>query len=202
MKKAFALTVSALLFAGVAHAAGTVDASNSTITCSTITKGVIKAAPPFVNGGTSPGTLKFKGKLDGCTTDAAVTSITGSFSGLLTFATNDCAALAGSTSSTGTITIKWKSSPGLIVNTSTVTVGSGSAVGSVFVLEGSSLYAQFDLGAPVGNALAVAGSFTGGDGGASSSAKILTTQDLAATFNLCSTGVKTLNIGLGKVTLQ
>jgi hypothetical protein len=201
MEKAFALTVSALLLAAVAHAAGTVDASNSTITCSTITKAVVKADPPFVNGGTVPGTIKFKGKLAGCTTDAAVTSITGTFSGLLTGGTNDCASLAGSTTSTGTITIKWKASPGLIVKTSTVTVNSGSSVGSIFAL-GSSAYGQFDLGSPVGNALAVAGSFTGGDGGASSNATIITTQDLVYLFNLCNTGVKTLNIGVGKITLQ
>ncbi len=202
MKKVLALAVSTLsLAAAVAHAAGTVDASNSTITCSTITKGVIKADPPFVNGGTAPGTLKFKGKLSGCTTDAAVTSITGSFSGVLTGATNDCASLAGATTSAGTITIKWKASPELIVKTSTVTVSSGGSVGSVFTL-GPSVYGQFDLGAPVGNALAVAGSFTGGDGGATSSATIITTQDLLSTFTLCDTGVKTLNMGVGTVTLQ
>jgi hypothetical protein len=204
MKKLLALPVAALCLAATAHAAGTVDASNSVITCSTITKGVIQPKPALVTGGTAPGTVKIKGSLSGCTTNApGVTSITGSFKGELSGGTNDCINLVGPTANTGTIEIKWKSTPGLIISTSTVTVNSGSAVGGLFVLAPGA-YGQFQLGNPPGAALAVSGSFTGGNGGATSVANIITTQDAGAIATLCAstTGVKALNIGIGTITLQ
>ena len=204
MKKITSLTVSALCLAATVHAAGTVDASNSTITCSTLTKAVIQPKPALVNSGALPATVKIKGTLSGCTTNApGVTSITGSFSGLLTGGVNDCGSLIGPTANTGTITLKWKSVPGLIIPTSTVTVNAGSAVGGLFLL-GSAAYGQFQLGNPPGAALSVAGSFTGGDGGATSTATVITTQDVGAIGTLCgsATGVKLLNIGLGTITLQ
>ena len=104
MKKLIALPVAALCFAATAHAAGTVDASNSTITCNTITKAVIQLKPALVTGGLLPGTVKIKGSLSGCTTNApGVTSITGTFKGELTGGMNDCADLIGPTTNTGTI---------------------------------------------------------------------------------------------------
>ena len=188
----------------VAHAAGTVDASNSTITCNTLTKAVIQPKPTLVTGGALPATVKIKGALSGCTTNApGVTSITGTFSGTLTGGVNDCASLVGPTTNTGTITIKWKASPALITPVSTVTINSGSAVGGLHAL-GSASYGQFQLGNPPGAALSVTGSFTGGDGGATSTATVVTTQDVGEILTLCGTpkGVKVLNIGIGTITLQ
>ena len=205
MKKLIALPIAALCLAATAHAAGTVDASNSVITCSTITKAVIQPKPALLNGGTLPGTVKIKGSLSGCTTNApGVTSITGSFKGELTGGTNDCVNLLGPTANTGTIEIKWKATPALVNSASTVTVNNGSAVGGLFLGLLPAAYGQFQLGNPPGAALSVAGSFTGGNGGATSTANIITTQDFGAITTLCasSTGVKALNIGLGTISLQ
>lgn len=141
----------AVLGAAVAaHAAGTVDASNSVISCNTLTKAVIQPKPALVLGGLAATTVKIKGTLSGCTTNApGVTSITGSFSGTLVGGLNDCASLLGPTANTGTITIKWKATPGLINPVSTVTINSGSAVGGSFLF-GPGSYGQFDLGNPPG----------------------------------------------------
>jgi hypothetical protein len=204
MKKLLVLPIAALCLAATAHAAGTVDASNSVITCNTLTKAVIQPKPALINGGSLPATVKIKGTLSGCSTNApGVTSISGSFSGLLTGGTNDCASLIGPTTNTGTITLKWKSVPGLINPISTVTVTSGSAVGGLFSLPPGA-YGQFQLGNPPGAALAVAGSFTGGNGGATSTATVITTQDAIGIGVQCgtATGVKSLNIGIGTITLQ
>jgi len=205
MKSLLALPIAALCLAASAHAAGTVDASNSTITCSTLTKAVIQPIPALRYGGTLPGTVKIKGALSGCTTNApGVTSISGTFGGLLTGGLNDCVNLLGPTAYTGTLTIKWKSVPGLINAVSTVTVNAWSAVGGLFLFLAPASYGEFQLGNPPGAALGVAGSFTGGDGGATSKATVVTTQDMNAITALCNsaTGVKALNIGLGTITLQ
>ena len=205
MKKLIALPVAALCFAATAHAAGTIDASNSTITCNTITKGVIQLKPALVTGGTLPGVVKIKGTLSGCTTTApGVTSITGTFKGELTSTANDCANLVGPTSNTGTIAVKWKAIPALIDPTSTVTVTAGDAVGGLFLGVPPGAYGLFQLGNPPGSALSVAGSFTGGNGGATSVASIVTTQDAGALGTLCAspTGLKALNMGVGTITLQ
>jgi hypothetical protein len=205
MKKVFILPMAVLCLAATAHAAGTVDASNSTITCASLTKAGIKLKPALVNGGLLPTTVSIKGALSGCTTNApGVTSISGSFKGTLTGGTNSCAGLLGPTTNTGTIAIKWKATPGLIDSTSTVQINSGAAVGGLFAGLPPGAYGQFQLGSPPGAALSVTGSFTGGDGGATSTATVITTQDAIALAGLCATtnGVKALNIGIGVLTLQ
>jgi hypothetical protein len=197
------LVAGAVLGAAVtAHAAGTVDASNSFIQCNTFTKASIKLIPALVNGGTALTTVKIKGALSGCVTNAGVTSISGTVSGVLTGGTNDCINLIGTIPSTGTLTVKWKSTPGLINPVSTVTVNFGSSEGGFFGF-GPADYGRFDLGNPPGAALAVSGSFTGGDGGATSTASVLTSQDINAILAGCGgAGVKALDIGIGTITLQ
>ena len=85
-----------------------------------------------------------------------------------------------------------------------MTVNNGSAVGGLFLGLPPAAYGQFQLGSPPGAPLSVSGSFTGGNGGATSTANIITTQDFGAITTLCasSTGVKALNIGLGTISLQ
>src|SRR5262245_3812863 len=123
MRKLIALPVAVLCFTATAHAAGTIDASGSTIVCRTITKGVTHAKPAGVNAVMTPGVVKIKGSLSGCSTNnGMITSITGTFKGELSGGTNDCANLVGPTMNTGTIAIKWKATPALIDSTSTVTV--------------------------------------------------------------------------------
>ena len=53
-----------------------------------------------------------------------------------------------------------------------------------------------------GIAVAVSGAFTGGDGGAGSTADIILQQDLAVLIGQCSTGLKGLNIALGQLQLS
>jgi hypothetical protein len=209
MKKVLVLSLAALCLSATARmAAAQEDASNNTITCNTITKGSISLKPALIVGGTVVGgVVKIKGSLSGCTTDNAnITSITGSFKGeLASTTTNDCVNLLGPTTNTGTIVIKWKSTPALVSSTSTVTITAGDAVGGLFAGLPPGTYGQFDLGNPPGTALAVTGSFTGGDGGATSVATVITTQDTGALAVACappSKGLKTLNIGLGTITLQ
>ncbi|MCC6848775.1 MAG: hypothetical protein IT294_09760 [Deltaproteobacteria bacterium] len=191
--------LAALCIATTAIAAGDIDASNSTVTCSTFLKTVFKPKPTLIVGGTQPATVSIKGKLGTCTTNApGVTSITGSFKGTLTML-NDC---SGFGAATGTITFKWKASPALIDSVSTVTVNAGSAVPNLFML-GSAAYGQLQLGNPPGAAVSVSGSFTGGDGGATSAGNFIFSQDQNTFIALCGgTGIKELNIGVGTITLQ
>lgn len=201
--RAGAACFAALCIATTANAAGTIDASNSTITCSTFTKAVFKPKPNLVVGGALPATISIKGKLSGCATNApGVTSISGSLSGTLTLPNNDCSSLNGPVAGTGTLTLKWKASPGLVDSVSTVTVNLNSAVGGLFNL-GPANFGQIQLGNPPGAALAVSGAFTGGDGGATSTASLIFSQDVNEFTLLCSSGgIKALNIGVGTITLQ
>jgi hypothetical protein len=51
--------------------------------------------------------------------------------------------------------------------------------------------------------MGITGAFTGGDGGATSSAALVTTQDLASTIASCTGGgLKALDIGAGQLTLE
>ena len=209
MKKLLVLSLAALCLSATARTAGAqVDASNSTVTCNTITKGSISLKPALMAGGTIVGgVVKIKGSLSGCTTNnGGITSITGSFKGeLASTTTNDCTNLVGPTTNTGTIIVKWKAVPALTNSTSTVTISAGSAVGGLFTGVPPGVYGQFDLGNPPGVALAVTGAFTGGDGGATSTARVITTQDaLGSLASQCASpkGLKSLNIGLGTITLQ
>jgi hypothetical protein len=198
--RAAAPCLAAFCIATTAIAAGDIDASNSTITCSTFTKTVFKPKPTLVVGGGVPATISIKGKLTGCTTNApGVTSISGSIKGTLTVPTNDCTGIGAAS---GTLTFKWKASPGLLDSVSTVTVNMGSATPGLFVL-GPASYGQLQLGNPPGAALSVSGSFTGGDGGATSTGNLIFSQDSNAFVELCSgAGIKELNIGVGTITLQ
>ena len=70
--------------------------------------------------------------------------------------------------------------------------------GSLFAAPWGANYGEFSLGSS-----GVTGAFTGGDSGASSSTTAVTSQDLGAILAGCATttGVKTLNIGLGQIKL-
>jgi hypothetical protein len=190
-----------------------VDASNGTVTCETITKGVIKPKPALMNGGTTnPTLIQISGTLGGCSSpDTAVTFPEGKskFKGLLTATNNDCAGLAGPSASTGTITISWGTVPALVNKTSTVTVSAGGSAGG-FGLVAGALRGTFNLGegAPSdgspSSALAVSGAFTGGDGGASSGSVVVTQQAVSTILAGCADtlkGLKQINIGAGTIHL-
>jgi hypothetical protein len=202
----------ALLIPSSGAAAPPVDVSNNTVTCNTINKGVIKAKPPLVTGGSVPTVFSIAGKLAGCSTDASgvvINDFKSSFKGTISAPSNDCGALLGPSTATGQIIIKWNTTPKITPSTSTIDISSGDLTTGVFSSGWGGAYGYFGLGVnprPSGTAgtpLAVSGAFTGGDGGASSTADAVTQEDIAVILGQCSAnGVKALNIGIGQIQLS
>jgi hypothetical protein len=196
------------LLAGAAHAQAPIDVSTHRVVCNSILKGVAQFAPALTNTGALPGVTKIKGALGGCADldDPTIQFLDGksSFSGSISGAPNNCAGLAGPSIAAGTITFKWKTVQKLVSAVSTVTIASGSTVGSAFGAPWGGLYGNFGLGAAYGGAaLAVTGAFAGSDGGATSSATAITSQDVAMILTQCAAaGVKLVNLGAGQISLQ
>src|SRR5262249_17790319 len=83
-----------------------------------------------------PEQVKIKGTLAGCVVTPPsggdpVTVVSGSVSGLLSGGTNDCLSLLGSSSASGTITVKWKTVEKLVVATTTVHIASSNVSGGI-----------------------------------------------------------------------
>jgi hypothetical protein len=195
--------------AGVATAQ-TVDATHYTITCDTLSKGTIGFKPSlFLPGGAVPlESTKIKGTLSGCTAtpdgaNPAITVVSGSVSGLLSGTSNACTSLLGPSTTTGTITIKWKvASPVKLVNaTTTITVASGNTVGGTSAVFGdSAMYGSFTI-----SGTTQTGPFGGPSGtGAASVTKALTVQGESALAAACvsTAGLKAANIGPTELNLQ
>ena len=149
-----------------AKAAPPINATTNTVTCTGVA-GSAKFSPPLTtNEGAGNETTTIKAKLSGCTSNATGLSVTGgsvsgSFSATHTAGTNGCASLAGSSSESGVLTVKWKTTPKLSSGNSEVTVSSvdgglGSDGNATFTIPGSTP----DSGT---------GSFSGTDHGASDS---------------------------------
>jgi hypothetical protein len=182
-------------------AAPPVDASPDTVICNTVI-GTVAIKPALVNGGTATSTLiTVKGTLNGCSVTGPnpVTVLSGSFSGKLTGTTNNCTSLLGSATVAGSLTVKWKTVEKLLDAKSVVTPG--TQTGGVFgPTSWGAGYGQFNLGAP---GTSVTGSFQGGNGGATSTAILVTGEDLGATLAGCAgAGMKTFHIGIGQLKLQ
>jgi hypothetical protein len=200
------LPLSLLVSGSTASAAGTLDATNYTVKCDTLTKGRVGFAPPLKLGGALPETTKVKGSLSGCVATPApggdhVTVLSGSISGLITGGTNDCLSLLGPSAATGTITIKWKTVPALINATTVVTLSAGTVSGGTAnpFLPNTATYGKFTIfGA------SQTGAFGGPSGtGAASSTTALTTQDINVLGAQCAaiTGMKAVNLGVTTVSL-
>jgi hypothetical protein len=184
---------------------------NSTVHCDTMTKGVLKFVPALTTAGSGPVTIKVGGTLGGCSSasDPSLVFPEGKskFKGVLNAPTSACAALAGVSATAGTLTFTWGvAAPGVTLKTSTVTVTGANGVSPII---NGAIYGEFDLGASHGApALAVSGAFTGGDGGATSGAQVVTQQSAMAILNFCSgppaapLGVKAINVGLSNIVLQ
>ncbi len=180
------------------------DVSNASITCNTLF-GTVSLKPGYLFGGSQPSTVKIKGTLDGCTVTGGSPStpqfVTGTFKGTLAGAANDCFAFLSTNPLPGTITIRWKAHPStpLMQKSSTLTIS--TLTGTLFApggLFGAAQYFQLSLGTT-----SVSGAFTGGDGGAASTNVAVTSEDFGPTSNSCETdGLKTLHLGLGRITLQ
>ena len=195
-------------FAPTAHAQA-IDNSNDTVHCETVTKGAIKFAPALSNTGAVATVIKISGTLGGCSSASNPTLVfpegKSKFKGLLNAATNNCAALAGPSTTNGTLTFSWGvAAPGVTQKVSTVTIPSGGSVGSFAAIGGGS-YGVFGLGAPQGGAaLSVTGGFTGGNGGATSGGYVVTQQSVASILSYCGslTGLKAINIGVSQIDLN
>ena len=207
---AVAVGLSCLASFGVAQAQ--IDTSNETVQCNILQKTAIKASPALILGGTQPTTLKLKGKLAGCTSSAGGFTIPDSkstVSAVLSLPSNDCSALITGLPASGSIIIKWKASAKIAPAVSTITVDNQDLTAGLFSAPWSVSYGYLGLGVnsrpngTPGTALAVSGAFTGGDGGSTSTAALVTQEDLNNFFdNHCFlTGLAAFNIGIGQVHL-
>jgi hypothetical protein len=197
---------SLFIAAGSAHASDPpIDATNYTVKCTTLTKGTVGFAPPLHLGGALPNTTKVKGTLSGCTATPApggdpVTVISGSVSGLIN-GTNDCAALLGPSTATGTITIKWKTVQKLSNAATVVTIGSGDVSGGLAnPFADAATYGKFSI-----SGTSQTGPFSGPSGnGAASSTQSLTVQDVGVLGAQCNDpikGLKGVNLGPTEISL-
>jgi hypothetical protein len=151
------------------------------------------------------------GKLAGCTTSASgvvINDFKSSIKGALNTTSNDCAGLLSPGAVTGSVVVKWNATPKITPNSSTIDVGSGDVTTGVYSAAWGGEYGYFGLGPnprPTGTpgpSVPVSGAFTGGDGGAGSTADIILQEDLAVLIGQCSTGLKQLNIALGQLQLS
>jgi hypothetical protein len=177
------------------------------VVCNSIVAGSIKFAPALTPSGTAPLTVKFKGKLSGCSDsdDATIKFIDGKskFKGVLTGVSNNCVLLLGSPPLAGTITVTWKTDPTTLITPTqtTVTVPAGAVSTAIYSAFGSS-FSSTHLGTP-NTALTSTGAFGGGEAGVSSAHDIVSSEDFGASiFNACGgpKGLKKITIGIGVVT--
>lgn len=120
-----AVMFAALSGASVAHAYGKKPvAATGAILCDVVT-GTIKLKPKFVNGGTTPGLVKFNADLGNCRDDsgdegpvpAGITG--GKLTGSFTTPTNACTAMEAAVGGAGTATIKWTGAQKILKSTFT-----------------------------------------------------------------------------------
>jgi len=175
--------------AGIAGAGGPgTDVSHATITCTTVTGG-LKFAPALTTAGGQPLNTNVKLAISGCTVSgvAGVTVSAGKGAGVLHAANNSATALAGTTTVTGQINVKWSSNVKLASKTSTLTVTAttGGTSGS---------YASISIGS--GQAT-VSGDFAGTDSGTSPAMYVESTQTIGTFAGELAgpKGIKVLTIG-------
>jgi hypothetical protein len=143
-------------------------------------RGRLSRAPPLVLGGSQSDVIKIKGTLGGCVVTKANASdpdihvISGGVVGLLNSSTNDCLSLLGSSSATGSVTVKWKTLEKLTVATTTTQITGGNVTGGIAnpFSDGAS-YGTFTI-----SGAAVSGAFLGTDNGATSFTKAITQEGL------------------------
>lgn len=208
---AFSAILGLVLATSSAQASCTkVDASTHTVTCNSLVLGLATFKPALTTaGGAGNPAIKVKGTLYGCTdnTDSNLVIDKGSVTGLLTGqAGNSCLNLLGSTSVTGTITVKWKatstSTDCYLSNVTTLTPNSLN--GTTFTPGGSlgGTYGAFQI--PGASPPMVSGAYAGGNNGATTTFYATTTEDITTLGTFCgaTTGLKGVHFGLASITLQ
>jgi hypothetical protein len=186
-----------------------VDNSHDTVSCTTISKGVIKPKPALNGSGGVPTVMAISGTLAGCTSnDASITLPEGKskFKGTLTTTTNNCHVFivpVGAPPVIGTMTITWGTAPAVTNKTTTITISPpASVVGRLLTFAGTP-YEELRIGSPFMEApVSATGGFTGTDGGASSGLDMLIQESLfAMDSDFCDTirGLTRLTIGVGRL---
>jgi hypothetical protein len=198
---AVAMPVSVIaMTAGPAGAASTVNATNYTVSCTGITA---KAtfSPALTTLGSTPGveTTKIAGTASGCTVTptlggTAVHVKKATISGTITNPTSShtCTGLETATTETGSLKVKWTTTPKL--STTTSVVKPTTVTGAV----GADLHATFAIAFGTG----ATGPFQGSDGGISSTTNAETVLGGPAINAQCATtaGLTTLGIQPNSVT--
>lgn len=182
---------------GTASASGAITA-NGTITCNSIT-GSITFKPPLVNNGSAPETSTAKITESGCTDTStnlpAGTVVTGSVKTTLSngSSTDSCTSLL--TSSSESLPVKWSGKSGKTkvgIEPSVVAFSGYNVVSNSKGDEGFQLPGNGSGGSGTASAT---GSFTGTDGGASSSAVVYSTSTAGQLLSECGKkGIKKLTI--------
>jgi hypothetical protein len=192
---AAAAPIGLIAVAGTAGATKTppVNATNNTVSCTTI-KGTVTFVPPVTSSETAgSSSTKIKATVTGCTSNAGGLTVTsGAAAGTLTDSRttgeDGCTALAGGSSATGPITIKWKTSPKLSSGSSVIHVN--SEAGGV----GGDGNATFQIPGTTPNGTP-SGSFQGTDAGSGDLASAQTTTSALSILGTCdSKGLKTIHI--------
>lgn len=119
--------LAATVFAGTAGATDPPPAATGTISCRLV--GRMTFATPLANGGTTATTATFVGKANGCTgTDGAAVVRSGTVTGTVALAANDCAALATPGAITLEGNVHWRTTGGApAIADTTISLGSFTA---------------------------------------------------------------------------
>jgi hypothetical protein len=180
--------------AGPAGAATKVDATHYTVSCTGIAA-TASFSPALTNAGGPSSNEKttIKGTASSCTVTptaggTAVTISKASVKGVINDATSDhsCGGLASPTTETGSLSVKWKTSPALTSSTSVVIPT--TVTGGI----GADLHATFSIAFGPG----ATGPFQGTDGGTSSSTNAETVSTFGAIGTSCGSksGLKSIKI--------
>lgn len=168
MAAAVVVPVSLLSASGVASASSGVVETTASVVCTGVS-GTATFSPPITSNqkaGTQK--IKFKATLSGCTAsgNASVTISEGAVKGTISTTRtvgNGCRNLFGGTADvTGSLTIKWTSTPKIISGNSVVTVHTLSAS-----IDTSNNNVEYQIPGTGGTASSGSGSFEGSDRGAS-----------------------------------
>jgi hypothetical protein len=202
------------------------DNSTDTVNCSSF-YGSVTISPPLALGGSSPTTIAVKGYLKGCSdatgkvsgSDTSNTAFSGEVKGTVTGASNNITVLAGCSSATGTLTVKWKAyyynssltppAEKLMYGSTQVSLtqiyGALFSPGSPFGVDNVTTdgYGAFEIGNNATSNGCTAptytspGAFLGTDSGATSASVAITSQDATAILDGQASSATSTKLGLG-----
>ncbi len=203
----------ALLASGSGAAAPAIDVTNDHVTCNTINQGLIKISPAITSSGSSShAKFLFSGKLGGCVDEdnsgVTFSESKSSFKGTINVDSNTCISFFSSIED-GTFTVKWIADQKITPSSSTITLDVDSLTAGTYTAPWGAQYATFAIGdtdfaeGPPHTPVTVTGAFTGGDGGATSTFKLISQEWFDSIQQACFFGgaLKVINFGIGQVHL-